>query len=45
MDKKIKKVVEKFLVNWKKKNWAKMLKCTQITWRASHKNNAQLLKW
>ena len=45
MDKKIKKVIEKFLVNWKKRNWAKMAKYTQLTWRgAFRKNNARRLE-
>jgi len=42
MNKEIKKVVGKFLANWKKKNWAKMARYTQLTWRDSHKNN---IKW
>ena len=45
MDKKIKKVVEKFLINWKKKNWTKMVKYTQLTWRgAFRKNNSRRLE-
>jgi len=45
MNKEIKKVVGKFLAKKKKKNWAKMAKYTQLTWRDNHKNNTQLLEW
>jgi len=45
MNRETKKIVGKFLANWKKKDWAKMAKYTQLTWRDSHKNNAQLLEW
>ena len=45
MNKKAKKVIEKFLINWRKKNWVKMLKYTQLTWRgAFRKNNARWLE-
>jgi len=45
MDKKVKRVMEKFLISWKKKNWAKMVKYTQLTWRgAFRKNNARRLE-
>ena len=45
MDKKVKRVMEKFLISWKKKNWTKMVKYTQSTWRgAFHKNNARRLE-
>jgi len=43
MNKEIKKVIEKFLINWRKKKWAKMVRYTQLTWRSNHENNAQLL--
>jgi len=42
MDKEIKKVIGKFLANWKKKNWVKMTRYTQLTWRKNHENN---IKW
>ena len=44
MDKEIKKVTEKFLNNWKKKKWIKMVRYTQLTWRTLHKNNARWLE-
>jgi len=45
MNKEIKRMIGRFLTAWKKKNWAKMLKCTQLTWRAAfHKNNVRWLE-
>lgn len=45
MEKKIKNVMEKFLINWKKKDWTKMVKYSQLTWRGySDENNAHRLE-
>jgi len=44
MNKKIKRIIGRFLTAWQKKDWVKMVKYTQITWRTLHKNNAQLLE-
>ena len=45
MDKEIKKVIGRFLIAWQKKNWVKMAKYTQLTWRGTfHKNNARRLE-
>ena len=44
MNKEIKKVIGKFLTNWKKKNWVKMAKYTQLTWRSNHWNNVKWLE-
>jgi len=44
MNREIKKVVGKFLANWKNKNWVKMARYTQLTWRSNHENNVQLLE-
>ena len=39
MDREIKKVIRKFLTAWQKKDWVKMAKYTQLTWRSNHENN------
>jgi len=39
MNKEIKKIIEKFLINWRNKKWAKMARYTQLTWRNNHSNN------
>jgi len=45
MNKEIKRIVGRFLTAWKKKDWVKMAKYTQSTWRgAFRKNNARRLE-
>lgn len=44
MNKEIKRVVGRFLTAWQKKDWVKMLKYTQLTWRTLHKDNTQRLE-
>ena len=44
MDKEARKAVEKFLIAWQKKDWKKMKKYTQLTWRSLHLNNVMLLE-
>ena len=44
MNKEIKKIIEKFLINWRKKKWAKMARYTQLTWRNNHSNNTGWLE-
>jgi len=44
MNKEIKKIIEKFLINWRNKKWAKMARYTQLTWRNNHSNNTGWLE-
>lgn len=43
MNKEIKRVVGRFLTAWQKRDWVKMAKYTQLTWRTLHGDNAKLL--